>query len=437
MNVLHSKPCVSLGGCLTVPGDKSISHRALIFSALAKGESQITNFLPSDDCLATASALCSMGVVIDSATPSKIIVRGVGMHGLHTANQVLNLGNSGTAMRLLSGLLSAQKFGSELTGDDSLNSRPMNRIKEPLQMMGADVRLSEKGTAPILISPVSELKGIDYSMPTASAQVKSCILLAGLYAKGTTTISEPAVSRDHSERMLRTFGYPLQSDTQSNINKLTLDGGGELIAADVEIPCDISSAMFFIVAACIIKNSDVTFKNVGINPTRMGAINILKRMQADIDISNVRNFNNEPVADIRARSSQLKGVDVTPPEVSSAIDEFPILFIAAACAKGQTTIKGAQELRVKESDRIAVMEEGLKNCGVEIETFEDGAVICGGDMQGATINAYGDHRIAMSFAVAGATASGSITIENCAAIRTSFPDFCDCARQIGLQITEG
>lgn len=432
-STLQSQSAKSLSGRLRVPGDKSISHRALILSALAEGQSEICNFLESEDCRATADALRSLGISIERAGQAQLVVEGKGLQGLQAANGAsLNLGNSGTSMRLLSGVLAPQNFASHLWGDDSLNTRPMRRIQDPLQKMGADITTSEAGTAPIVISPCNGLKGIDYVMPFSSAQVKSCLLLAGIFAQGTTTITEPLLSRDHTERMLKAFGYPLRC----NRNSVSIEGGGTLQATPIEVPGDISSAMFFIVAACITEQSDITLERVGINPTRTGALSILQRMGAAIEIIEHGEVNGEPVADIRVRSCELHGVDITAEEVPGAIDEFPVLFVAAACAKGTTSLRGAKELRVKESDRIATMTDGLARCGIKIKSFDDGALIEGGSLSGTTVDASNDHRVAMSFAIAGAVADSPMQVENSETIASSFPDFLKHAQQIGLHIRD-
>ena len=421
-----------MSGVLRAPGDKSISHRALMLAAIAEGGSEIDNFLAAGDCLATAGALRRLGVDIEFVQPQRVVVRGAGRNGLRAAAAALDLGNSGTSMRLLSGLLAGQAFASELTGDRSLNARPMGRVARPLRMMGANIETTDRGTAPLLITPCAGLRGIRYQMPVASAQVKSCLLLAGLYAKGMTTIVEPAASRDHTERMLEAFSYPLVRGRDG----VTVTGGGDLTAARIEVPGDISSVMFFIVAACIIKGSDLTIENVGINPTRTGALDILRDMGAVIEVAGRREAGGEPVADLRIKSCALRGIEIAPARVPASIDEFPALFVAAACARGATRLRGAAELRVKESDRIKAMADGLRRCGIGVKTYDDGVDIEGGRFSGAVVDAFDDHRVAMAFAVAGAAADSPVEIRNCAAIASSFPGFRHCANKAGLHLEE-
>lgn len=427
---LQSHPVTALSGSIRVPGDKSISHRALMLAALADGDSEIDGFLHSDDCLATANALRILGVSIEFVEQDRVLVRGAGRRGFDAADVELDLGNSGTSIRLLSGLLVARPFASTLTGDRSLNMRPMKRITAPLRMMGADIKASPDGTPPLVIKPCQGLQGISYTMPISSAQVKSCLLLAGLYARGWTTLTEPMQSRDHTERMLRAFSYPVSCEQ----NRVSIEGGAELTATRIEVPGDISSAMFFIVAACIIKGSRLTIENVGVNPTRIGAIDILRSMGAAIEIKHVREVNGEPISDIEVEARDLHGVNITPEQVPAAIDEFPILFIAAACAKGRTCLRGAKELRVKESDRINTMTDGLMRCGVRAEIFVDGLVIEGGRLSGGVVDAVDDHRVAMAFSVAGSIADSPVTVKNCAGITSSFPNFNECANRAGMHI---
>ncbi|MCL9684238.1 3-phosphoshikimate 1-carboxyvinyltransferase [Legionella maioricensis] len=428
---LVSHPVHSIAGDITVPGDKSISHRSIIFGALAKGTTVITGFLDGDDCMATLAAFKTMGVEIEGPINHQVVIHGVGKYGLKKPNQIIDCGNSGTSMRLLAGLLSAQPFDSELTGDESLLKRPMLRVSKPLTQMGADISTHE-GKPPIIIKGGKELSAINYVMPEASAQVKSCILLAGLYAKGQTRITETGISRDHTELMLKTFSYPVHQSGQS----IEINADGECQGTNINVPGDISSAAFFIVAATIIPGSSVLIRNVGINPTRTGIIHILKEMGADITILNQRYYGEEQVADLQVNYSSLKGVDIPSSMVPLAIDEFPIVFIAAACAKGQTTLKGAKELRLKESDRIGAMVDGLLQLGIEAEGFEDGISIKGGVMHGGVVDSRGDHRIAMSFAIAGAVSSEPITIKNCANVTTSFPAFVTTANELHFQIEE-
>ena len=428
---LKSFPVRAVKGEITVPGDKSISHRSIIFGALAKGTTTISGFLDGDDCLATVNAFRLMGVNIEGPFNQRLVIHGVGKYGLKKPCQLLDCGNSGTSMRLLAGILAAQKFDSQLIGDDSLLQRPMQRISKPLIQMGAEVSTNE-GKPPIQISGGKTLIGINYMMPEASAQVKSCILLAGLYAQGQTRITETGISRDHTERMLRAFSYPLlKSD-----NSLVIDGTSECQATDLTVPGDCSSAAFIIVAATINPGSDVLIRNVGINPTRTGLIQILKKMGADISVLNPRQFGEEPVADLHIKYAPLKGIHIPSSMVPLTIDEFPVLFIAAAHAQGETQLHGAKELRLKESDRIGAMVDGLVQLGIQARGFDDGIQIIGGVMQGGTVESRGDHRIAMSFAVAGTAASEPITILDCANISTSFPGFVETANRLHFHIEE-
>lgn len=416
-------------GELRVPGDKSISHRSIMLGALAEGTTQVTGFLEGEDALATLSAFRAMGVDIIGPDKGKVTIHGVGMHGLKAPQGDLYLGNSGTSMRLLSGLLAAQDFDVILTGDKSLSGRPMKRVTEPLALMGAEIGTSD-GKPPLKIQGSKKLKGIDYNLPMASAQVKSCLLLAGMYADGHTSVTEPAPTRDHTERMLGGMGYPLQKKGST----VTIAGGGRLKATHIDVPADISSATFFMVAAAIAPGSDVTLKHVGINPTRTGVINILKQMGADITLTNEAETGGEPVADIRVKYAPLKGIQIPEEQVPLAIDEFPALFIAAACAEGRTILSGAEELRVKESDRIQVMADGLQTLGIDAEPTEDGIVIEGGVIGSGEVDSHGDHRIAMSFSVAALQAGGSIQVNDCANVATSFPGFVELAAEAGLNI---
>lgn len=428
---LLSEKVVVIRGDISVPGDKSISHRTLIFGALAQGTSVIEGFLDGEDCLATLKAFQSMGVVIEGPHEHQVVIRGVGKYGLKAPRQVIDCGNSGTTMRLLSGLLAAQSFNSQLTGDSSLLKRPMARVSKPLTQMGANISTRE-GKPPLVIQGGCSLTGIDYVMPEASAQVKSCLLLAGLYAKGTTRITETGSSRDHTERMLKTFAYPVtRIDSTLEINSYH-----ECQSVHLQVPGDISSAAFFIVAATIIPGSDLCIKNVGVNPTRTGILHLLREMGADIRLFNERFYGEEPVADLRIKSALLKGITIPPTMVPLAIDEFPILFIAAACAKGQTILHGAKELRLKESDRIGVMVDGLGSLGIQAVGYEDGLSIHGGVLQGGVVDSHGDHRIAMAFTIAGAVAKETVTILNCANVATSFPNFVATANTIGLRIED-
>lgn len=426
-----SKPVKSLEGEIVVPGDKSISHRSVIFGSIAVGTSVIDGFLEGEDCMATLKAFQSMGVAIEGPDKQRLVIHGVGKYGLKQPKSIIDCGNSGTSIRLLAGLLAAQKFDSQLTGDESLLKRPMLRISRPLSQMGSDITTQE-GKPPITIKGGRTLQGIHYVMPEASAQVKSCLLLAGMYAEGQTKITEHAVSRDHTERMLKTFSYPVQILDDS----IVIDGHGECHGTHLNIPGDISSAAFFIVAASITPGSDVLIRNVGVNPTRTGIIHILTEMGADITVLNQRTYGEELVADLQVKYSQLKGINIPAFMVPLAIDEFPVIFIAAACAKGQTTLHGAKELRLKESDRIGAMVDGLNRLGIHAEGFEDGIFIEGGHIHGGEVDSRGDHRIAMSFAIAGAIASAPITIRNCTNVATSFPSFASTANRLRFQIEE-
>ena len=419
-----------LSGCLRVPGDKSVSHRAIIFGALAEGVTDVSGFLEGEDSLATLRAFRQMGVGIEGPAEGRVRIRGVGMRGLSAPEVPLDLGNSGTSMRLLSGLLAGQSFPSTLTGDASLSRRPMRRVTEPLARMGARIETSEQGTAPLRVFPTEGLRGIDYAMPVASAQVKSCLLLAGLYAAGRTCVTEPAPTRDHTERMLEAFGYPVER----SVNRICVLGGGTLRACRLDVPADISSAAFFLVGASIAQGSDLTLKHVGVNPTRVGVINILRAMGADIEVENCRDVGAEPVADLRVRAAPLRGIRIPEDQVPLAIDEFPALFIAAACAEGDTLLTGAEELRVKESDRIQVMADGLLGLGIEAAPTPDGIRIRGGSFRGGSVESHGDHRIAMAFAMAALRAQDRIEVADCANVNTSFPGFLALAERSGLSV---
>lgn len=427
------QPGGSLNGAMRVPGDKSISHRSIMLGSLAEGVTEVKGFLEGEDSLATLQAFRDMGVQIEGPDKGEVTIHGVGLHGLKPPAGPLDLGNSGTSMRLLSGLMSGQAFDVEMHGDASLSTRPMKRVTEPLALMGAKVETTEAGTPPLKVCGGQSLHGIHYDMPVASAQVKSCLLLAGLYADSPTCVTEPAPTRDHTERMLRGFGYPVKVDGST----ACVEPGGKLTATTIDVPADISSATFFMVGAAIAEGSDVTLEHVGINPTRIGVINILRQMGADLTVTNEREVGGEPVADIRVRSSQLKGIRIPEDQVPLAIDEFPALFVAAACAEGETVLTGAEELRVKESDRIQVMADGLVALGVDAKATPDGIVIHGGgDIGAGAVDSHGDHRIAMSFAMAALRASGPVTIHDCANVNTSFPGFVELAAGAGLNITQ-
>jgi 3-phosphoshikimate 1-carboxyvinyltransferase len=429
------QPCPQASGSIRVPGDKSISHRALMLGGIAEGISEVTGFLESEDCLATMKAMRALGVRVDQVGPQAIRVHGVGLRGLKPAAHALDMGNSGTAMRLMTGLLAGQAFPSELIGDASLMKRPMERAAAPLRLMGANV-VTLGGKPPVKISPSSDLRGIRYELPVASAQVKSAVLLAGLYAKGTTEVIEPAVTRDHTERMLLGFGGTV--DAAHGHIKLTPPS--RLQACSLEVPGDFSSSAFFLVAGSISRGGGLTIEGVGINPTRTGLLDILALMGADLRVVNHRSAGAEPVADIEVRPAQLKGIHVPEHLVPLAIDEFPALFVAAACAEGETIVTGAEELRVKESDRIAVMAEGLKALGVDCDVLPDGMRIRGrkdgGVFKGGAIDSDGDHRIAMSFTVASLRATGPIHIKDVANVATSFPGFVRTATAAGLIVSE-
>lgn len=410
--------------------DKSISHRSIMLGSLADGVTEVEGFLEGEDSLATLQAFRDMGVVIEGPHHGRVTIHGVGLNGLKAPPGPLYLGNSGTSMRLLSGLLAAQMFDTTLTGDASLSRRPMGRVAKPLREMGARIETANEGRPPLRITGDSKLMGMDYVMPMASAQVKSCLLLAGLYAAGRTSVTEPAPTRDHTERMLRGFGYPVKVEGST----VTVEPGHRLTACKIDVPADISSAAFFMVAASIAEGSDLLLEHVGINPTRIGVINILRAMGGDLEVLNEREVGGEPVADIRVRYAPLKGIEIPLDQVPLAIDEFPVLFVAAACAQGRTVLRGAEELRVKESDRIQVMADGLQALGIRAEPTPDGIVIDGGTIHGGRVDSHGDHRIAMSFSVASLRTTGDIHIADCANVATSFPDFIGLAQSVGIQV---
>ena len=430
--VFSVNPGGALKGKIRVAGDKSISHRSIMLGSLAEGVTEVNGFLEGEDCLATMNAFRAMGVKIDHHGEGQVRIEGVGLKGLKKPDTELDLGNSGTSMRLMAGICAGQDFDVTLVGDASLSTRPMRRVTDPLTTMGAKIETGEGGTPPLKISAGESLKGLNYELPMASAQVKSCVLLAGMYAQGQTCTTEPAPTRDHTERMLSGFGYDIQRDGA----KACLTGGGHLSGSKIDVPADISSAAFFMVGASIAPNSDLTLENVGINPTRDGVITILREMGADIEVLNPREICGEPVADIRIRSAQLKGIHIPEAQVPLAIDEFPAIFVAAACAQGTTILTGAEELRVKESDRIQVMADGLQTLGITAEPTADGIRIEAGQLGSGTVQSRGDHRIAMSFAMAALRSTGTITIEDCANVSTSFPDFVELAANCGLNITQ-
>ncbi len=427
----HLQPAGCLQGTFRVPGDKSISHRSIMLGSLAEGTTEVEGFLEGEDALATLQAFRDMGVAIEGPVAGRVVIHGVGLHGLKKPAHTLDLGNSGTSMRLLCGLLAGQDFDVVMTGDASLSKRPMERVAKPLRQMGAVIETTgDKGTPPVTVRGGKSLSGIHYDMPVASAQVKSGILLAGLYAKGKTSVTEPAPTRDHTERMLRGFGYAVEVNGATS----AVEGGGSLRGTKIDVPADISSAAFFLVGASIAPGSDLTLQHVGINPTRTGVIDILKLMGANIELLNQREVGGEPVADIRVRYAPLQGIEIPEYLVPLAIDEFPALFIAASCASGTTVLRGAEELRVKESDRIQVMADGLLTLGVDVQPTPDGIVIKGGAIGGGTVVSHGDHRIAMSFAMASLRAQAEIVIEDCANVATSFPGFVELSSDAGLNI---
>ena len=426
------QPGGQVAGTIRVAGDKSISHRSIILASIANGITRVTGFLEGEDALNTVAAFREMGVTIVGPENGELTIYGVGKNGLQAPRRPLYMGNSGTAMRLLAGLLAAQFFDSELTGDESLMERPMNRVAQPLRSMGARIDTGDSGTPPLTIRG-SKLKGITYEMPIASAQVKSCLLLAGLYAEGETKLLEPAPCRDHTERMLQGFGYEVVVDAQEGAAAVV--GGADLQATQIDVPADISSAAFFLVAAAITPGSDLTLQHVGVNPTRIGIINLLRDMGANIESSNERLAGGEPVADLRVRYQPLKGIVISAAQIPLAIDEFPVLFVAAACAEGETLLRGAEELRVKESDRLDAMAQGLAKLGVTVEAFDDGIKITGGKMGGGAVDSFGDHRIAMAFTVAGLRSEAPIDIANCANVATSFPNFLELATEVGMRVS--
>lgn len=430
--IFLANPGGRLSGRIRVPGDKSISHRSIMLGSLAEGTTEVEGFLEGEDALATLQAFRDMGVVIEGPHHGRVTIHGVGLHGLKPAPGPIYLGNSGTSMRLLSGLLAAQDFDSTLTGDPSLSKRPMNRVANPLREMGAVIETAAEGRPPMVIRGGHKLKGLTYTLPMASAQVKSCLLLAGLYAEGKTTVTEPAPTRDHTERMLRGFGYSVDVEGAT----ASVASGGKLKATHIEVPADISSAAFFLVAASIAEDSELVLEHVGINPTRTGVIDILRLMGADIRLENQREVGGEPVADLHVRAAKLKGIEIPEELVPLAIDEFPVLFVAAACAEGRTVLRGAEELRVKESDRIQVMADGLLTLGVKCEPTPDGIIIDGGQIGGGEVHGHGDHRIAMAFSVASLRANAPIRIHDCANVATSFPNFLELCAQVGIRVAQ-
>lgn len=419
---------VPLRGRVRVPGDKSVSHRAVMLGALADGVTSISGFLEGEDTRATARILQQLGVRIETPAESERIVHGVGLHGLRDAGKALDCGNAGTGMRLLAGVLAGQAFDSCLIGDASLSRRPMRRVIEPLTAMGARIDAEGDGLPPLRIHGGHVLHGIDYALPVASAQVKSALLLAGLYAHGETIVREPYPTRDYTERMLATFGCPIEFAP----GVARISGGHRLRATRVEVPGDFSSAAFLLVAASVIPDSELCIEAVGMNPRRVGLLHALRLMGADVHERHPRMCGGEPVADLIVRHAPLHGIELPAALVPDMIDEFPILFVAAACARGTTAIRGAAELRVKESDRIATMTAGLQALGVAIEESPDGALIHGGSIGGGAVDSHGDHRVAMSFAIAGQLATGEVRIADVANVATSFPGFATLATVAGM-----
>jgi 3-phosphoshikimate 1-carboxyvinyltransferase len=424
-------PGSRIGGVISVPGDKSISHRALMLGAIAQGHTTVRGFLEGEDCLATRSALTALGVVIDDEAGGTLRIEGRGSRGLRAAAHPLDLGNSGTAIRLMMGLLAGQDFASVLTGDASLRKRPMARVAEPLAAMGARIETTA-GTAPVHIHGGARLRAVDCELPVASAQIKSALLIAALGAQGRTTIRSPGPSRDHTERMLMTMGIGVDVDRE--LHAVSIEGPVELRGCAIDVPGDLSSAAFFIVAACLAAESGLLIENVGVNPTRTGVLTILEEMGAKIERRNPRNLGAEPVADLFVEKSDLRGVVVPPAMVPLAIDEFPVLFVAAAGAAGRTVVAGADELRHKESDRIAVMARALEAVGARVQEQPDGLIIDGGPLRGGRIDSEGDHRVAMASAIASLIGSAPIEILNTEQVATSFPNFVDTAAAAGLRI---
>lgn len=425
-----SQPVASLQGNVVVPGDKSVSHRSMMLSAIAEGTSHIRGFLEGEDTRATAAVLAQLGVSIEAPSAGERIVRGVGLHGLRGSSQPLDCGNAGTGMRLLTGLLAGQAFDSTLIGDESLSKRPMRRVTDPLAKMGAQID-SQDGLPPLHVRGGRSLHGIRYELPVASAQVKSALLLAGLYAEGSTEVIEPHPTRDYTESMLAAFGWPITFSP----GYAKLEGGHRLRATDVVVPADFSSSAFFLVAASIVPGSVLRLPAVGLNPRRTGLLEALRLMGADIRVENQSESGGEAVGDLIVRHAPLRGIELPEALVPDMIDEFPALFIAAAVAKGRTIVRGAAELRVKESDRIATMAAGMRALGVSIEETPDGAIIDGGAIGGGAVDSHGDHRIAMSFAAAGLAAQGAITIRDCANVATSFPGFVELANGCGFALS--
>jgi 3-phosphoshikimate 1-carboxyvinyltransferase len=428
-----------LRGRVTVPGDKSISHRSLMLSALAVGDSTVKGLLEGEDVLATAAAMRAMGATIERGENGRWTIHGVGVGGLLQPQQALDMGNSGTSTRLLMGLVASHPITATFVGDASLSKRPMGRVIDPLSLMGADISASPGGRLPLMVRGLCPAVPIEYRLPVASAQVKSAVLLAGLNTPGITRVVEPVPTRDHSERMLRGFGADLTVEQDGDGARIiSLRGEAELRPQHIVVPGDPSSAGFPTVAGLIVPGSDIIVANVGLNPTRAGLYDVLRMMGADITYVDAREVGGEPVADLRVRASTLRGIEVPPDLAPSMIDEFPILFVAAALAEGRTVTRGLEELRVKESDRLAVMAAGLRAIGARVEETEDGLIIDGTGgaplRGGATIATHLDHRIAMSFAVAGLAATDAVTIDDMSPVQTSFPAFTDLMRTLGAEL---
>lgn len=415
-----------------MPGDKSVSHRAVMLAALADGRSRISGFLEGEDTRATAAMFERLGVRIEVPAAGERIVHGVGVDGLQAPDGPLDCGNAGTAMRLMAGVLAGQPFDSVLQGDASLSRRPMARVVEPLSRMGARIETADDGRPPLRISGNNVLHGIDFKSEIASAQLKSAVLLAGLWARGSTTVREPQPTRDYTERMLGAFGYPVLHAPAC----ASLEGGGRLRPCDVAVPADFSSAAFFLVAASLVPGARLRLPRIGMNPRRTGLLRVLRAMGADIVATGAGEQGGEPVADLEVRHAPLRGVDVPSDLVADMIDEFPVLCIAAAAADGTTRITGAAELRVKESDRIAAMARGLRALGIAVEERPDGATIRGGRLRGGAVESLGDHRIAMAFAVAGQVATDPVRIADVANVATSFPGFAALARSVGFGLED-
>lgn len=421
----------SLNGTAKVPGDKSMSHRSVMFGSMANGITEVEGFLQGEDALHTLDAFVQMGVTIERPADSRLVIHGKGHQALTAPQKDIYLGNSGTGMRLLAGLMAGLRLPCRISGDESLALRPMGRVIKPLQSMGADISGDSNDRPPLTLKARSQpLNAIDYQCPVVSAQVKSCVLLAGLFAEGRTVVHESAVTRDHTERMLRGFGVDVQVDGLT----ASVEGGQSLKATSLTVPGDISSAAFFLVGASIAQGSDITLQGVGMNPSRTGIIDILKLMGANISIVNARESGGEPVADLHVQGTQLKGVEIPENLVSLAIDEFPSIFVAAAAASGTTVVTGAEELRVKETDRIQVMVDGLQAIGVDITGTTDGAIINGGAIEGGTADSCGDHRTAMAFSMAALVAKNPVTVLDCANVATSFPGYVELAKALGLGI---